>query len=117
MLTQDANDTLVSVRIFAEDVANDDRCFLDDVRHPCRNKVEQCVDARLCRGLNLDGKLADSSDGFPYEMYVNLCGVLTKLREYLLNVIFICEEEDELEFCDFDVDGVVVPAFDCELLS
>lgn len=69
------NDAFVLVGILAEDVANDDSSFLDNVGNFGADELEEAVDALSSCGLDFNGELSDGTNGLAHEMNVNFCGV------------------------------------------
>ena len=56
VLTERGNDTLVFVRVFPENVLDDDDGFLDYIVDLGLDQVKQCAYAPLCSLLNLHSK-------------------------------------------------------------
>lgn len=96
------------IGVFAEDVADYDGGFLDYVGDFRRDEFEEGGDAESCGGFDFNGEFPDRSDGFSDEMDVDFGGVFAEFGQDFFDVGFVGEHEDEFEFGDFDVDGVVV---------
>ena len=66
------DDGFVLVWVFAEDVLDDDRGFLDDVGDAGVDELEEDVDALPGCRLDFDGEFADCADGFADKLHVDL---------------------------------------------
>mmetsp|Transcript_26828 Transcript_26828/g.56647 ORF Transcript_26828/g.56647 Transcript_26828/m.56647 type:complete len:480 (+) Transcript_26828:733-2172(+) len=110
VVAEGGNDGLVSVGITTEDVLDDNDTLLDDIVDLGLDKFQEDADATLGRALELHGASSNGRHGLAHKVNIDLSGILLQFQQYLIDIAFRDQLDDDLQLLHFYIDGIVILA-------
>lgn len=106
-LAESGDNTFVA-RVFPENVLDDNNSFLDDVVHFSIDEIQQRVNTALASALNLNGNLADCSDGSADKVHIDFKGILLQFGQELVHIAVVGYAHQNLKFLELYILRVIV---------